>query len=225
MNSITEYRNHDHMQDIYQLKTSLLLAILPHISQDGWSESAIKKACTDLNVPKAQADLLFPSGPIEMILWFNDYADQNMQKALALENGQLNGLKSKIFRAIQIRLQQNIVYRDAIKKAVGYLLLPWNQKFLFTGLYKTVDSIWLGVNHFPTDFSFYTKRLTLAGIYSSTLLYWLRDTSENYQETWNFLTRRLEDLGKIPVLRQKLMAARHYIPSPIRLWQKLKQHG
>jgi ubiquinone biosynthesis protein COQ9 len=53
-----------------------------------------------------------------------------------------------------------------------------------------------------TDFSFYTKRFSLAAVYSSTLLFWLNDTSSDQEETSFFLDRRLNDISKISNLKK-----------------------
>ena len=44
-------------------------------------------------------------------------------------------------------------------------------------VYETVDGIWYAAGDSATDFSFYTKRVTLAAIYAATLPYWLEDRS------------------------------------------------
>ncbi len=48
-----------------------------------------------------------------------------------------------------------------------------------------------------TDFNFYTKRGLLAGVQSSTVLYWLGDESEGQAATWGFLDRRITDVMRI----------------------------
>ena len=48
-----------------------------------------------------------------------------------------------------------------------------------------------------TDFSFYTKRVSLAAVYTSTLLFWLNDSSIDEENTEYFLDRRLNDISKI----------------------------
>ena len=47
------------------------------------------------------------------------------------------------------------------------------------------------------QFNWYTKRASLAGVYKSTEIYMLQDKSENYDNTWQFLERRLQDLTTI----------------------------
>ena len=58
--------------------------------------------------------------------------------------------------------------------------------------------MWRAAGQQDTDFSFYTKRATLAAVYSSTLLAWLADTSGDSATIEGFLDRRLGDVARIP---------------------------
>jgi ubiquinone biosynthesis protein COQ9 len=49
----------------------------------------------------------------------------------------------------------------------------------------------------PLQFSWYTRRVTLAGIYKMTELYMIQDKSADFEETWNFLGRRIEDVSHL----------------------------
>jgi ubiquinone biosynthesis protein COQ9 len=71
-------------------------------------------------------------------------------------------------------------------------------------LYRTVDAIWYAAGDTATDFNFYTKRGLLAAVYSSTLLYWLDDTSEDSAKTWAFLDRRIAEVMKVPRMLSEL---------------------
>ena len=53
------------------------------------------------------------------------------------------------------------------------------------------------------DFSWYTKRAILTAIYSTTVLFWLRDGSEGDAATLAFLDRRLAGVGRIGRIRQR----------------------
>ena len=64
-------------------------------------------------------------------------------------------------------------------------------------LYRTCNSIWRISGDNATDFSFYTKRISLAAVYSSTLFFWLNDESIDNKNTEQFLDRRLNDISKI----------------------------
>ncbi len=63
-------------------------------------------------------------------------------------------------------------------------------------LYRTVDAIWYAAGDTSTDFNFYTKRATLAGVYSSTR-HWLNDRSEGSEATWGFLDRRIDNVDAL----------------------------
>ena len=61
-----------------------------------------------------------------------------------------------------------------------------------------------------TDFSFYTRRISLAAVYTSTLLFWLNDKSNNNIETEFFLDRRLKDISKISSFKRPLSDLRKF---------------
>ena len=95
---------------------------------------------------------------------------------------------------IALRLEQNRPYKEAIRRALAVLALPQNARAAATCTARTVDAIWHAAGDRSADFSWYTKRAILAVIYSATLLYWLRDTSEDDAATLAFLDRRLAGL-------------------------------
>ena len=70
---------------------------------------------------------------------------------------------------------------------MSVLAMPVNAKLSATLLYETVDSMWRAAGQRDTNFSFYTKRGTLAAVYSATMLAWLADNSINLDKTVGFL--------------------------------------
>ena len=58
------------------------------------------------------------------------------------------------------------------------------------------------------DYNWYSKRILLSGVVNSTQLHLLQDKSPDYQDTWQFLERRLQDVGtmgmNIGKIRQNL---------------------
>ena len=69
----------------------------------------------------------------------------------------------------------------------------------------------------PTDFSFYTKRGLLAGVYAATTLYWLDDRSPGGDATEAFLERRLAEVRALPRVRARFARALDSLPNPMRL--------
>ena len=70
-------------------------------------------------------------------------------------------------------------------------------------MYRSVDLMWRAAGDTATDFNFYTKRGLLAGVYGSTILFWLDDGSEGYAESWAFLDRRIADVMNIQRARAR----------------------
>ena len=79
-----------------------------------------------------------------------------------------------------------------------------NAKISLNILYRTCNSMWRICGDKSTDFSFYTRRISLAAVYTSTLLFWLNDNSNDNIETQFFLDRRLKDISKISILKKPL---------------------
>jgi ubiquinone biosynthesis protein COQ9 len=83
-------------------------------------------------------------------------------------------------------------------------------------VYRTCDRIWRAAGDSATDFNFYTKRGLLAGVVTSTMLYWLQDKSEGSQATSAFLDRRIADVltigGRIGKVRERLS---QFDPGPV----------
>jgi len=66
-----------------------------------------------------------------------------------------------------------------------------------TELARLADEIWFLAGDTSVDTSWYTKRATLAAVYSSTELFMTTDTSPEHMETERFLDRRLEETRRV----------------------------
>ena len=85
-----------------------------------------------------------------------------------------------------------------MRRGLTLLAVPQNALASARALYSTVDAMWRAAGQRDTDFSFYTKRATLAAVYSATLLAWIADTSGDLANIEGFLDRRLQEVAKIP---------------------------
>ena len=110
----------------------------------------------------------------------------------------------KIKKIIMIRLNLCQRYKEAVRSSISLTAMPVNAKASLKILYRTCNSIWRIAGDKSTDFSFYTRRISLATVYTSTLLFWLNDNSNENVETEFFLERRLKDISKISTLKKRL---------------------
>ena len=99
---------------------------------------------------------------------------------------------------ILLRLELAQPNKDAVRRALTVLALPVHAKLSAELLYKSVDAMWRAVGQTDTGFSFYTRRATLAAVYSATLLAWLADNNGDMSKTLAFLDRRLANVASIP---------------------------
>lgn len=180
-------------------------AMLPHVPFDGWTMRALRVGLADAGMPADDAELLFPGGAADMVDTFCDLADRWMeQDAATLAETRLT---ARVRGVIALRFERNRPHREAIRRALAVLALPMNARVAAACSARTVDSIWYAAGDESADFSWYTKRAILTGVYGTTLLYWLRDGSEDGSDTLAFLDRRLAGVGRIGKLRGRLDTA------------------
>lgn len=185
-------------------RDALIAAVASHVPFDGWSDAALLAGAADIDIEPAAAGRAFPGGAVAMIAYHSALADRRMEAALKARDLGAARAHERIVAAIRTRLEQNVTDREAIRAALAVLSLPQNAPIALGCLYRTVDSIWFAVGDRSTDFGFYTKRATLAGVYLSTVLYWLNDGSEDQAETWGFLDRRIADVMRFQRAKGRL---------------------
>jgi ubiquinone biosynthesis protein COQ9 len=189
-------------------------AMLPHVPFDGWTTKALTAGLEDAGFDPSAAPLAFPGGMAEVAVHFSTLADRRMMAELEKRKvGELK-VRDRITLAVRVRLEQNAQHREALRHLLSYLALPTNAPVALKCLYRTVDAMWHAAGDTATDFNFYTKRATLAGVFGATVLYWLNDTSEGSEKTFAFLDRRIADVMTIGKVGGRLGAILANIPTP-----------
>jgi ubiquinone biosynthesis protein COQ9 len=203
-------------------RAALIEAMLPNVPFDGWSRPALRAAARHIGMPADEALALFPNGAAELVACFSRWADRLVLDRL--ETMALDPLRipERIAVAITTRLEILVPWHEAVRRALSVLALPQHAPLGLRLLYGTVDGIWYAAGDRAADFSFYTKRATLAAVYAATLLYWLDDSSLDFGDTWAFLDRRLTGVAAIGKARQRFEVALDRLPNPLRL---LRQFG
>jgi ubiquinone biosynthesis protein COQ9 len=179
-------------------------AMLPNVPFDGWTTRALRRGLVDSGQSPADADLLFPGGAADMIEAFCDLADRRMEQDAVTITAP--SLPDRVRAIIVQRLTRNRPNKEAIRRAIAVLALPRNARLAAICTARTIDAIWHAAGDQSSDFSWYTKRLTLTAVYGATILFWLRDTSEDDAVTLAFLDRRLAGIGRTHRLRRRAEA-------------------
>ncbi|MEZ5648000.1 MAG: COQ9 family protein [Alphaproteobacteria bacterium] len=213
--------------DFAKAQHALLNAALPHVAFDGWSHTLLTTAAQDAGLDPLWVIRLCPNGPIDLLRFWLGETDRDMVKTLETIPLQEMRIRDRITTAVRLRLERAAPHREAIRRTLATLALPQHTSLALSSLWKTVDAMWRAAGDTATDYNWYTKRALLAGVYSSTLLYWLDDRSVNDTATWAFLDRRIDEVLRLPHqikrLKEKIQALPSVPWSPTRfarLWRK-----
>ena len=190
-------------------KFCVVEAILNHVPFDGWSNASLDMAAADCGLNEAEIQRLFPAGIADVIVAYSAYADKNMITAFHGQDAAdiaVMPVHMKIRSLILIRLEQALPCKEVVRRTLAVLARPQHAKLASQLLYKTVDEMWRAAGDTSTDYNFYTKRMTLSAVYSSTLLAFLSDNSADLAKTKAFLDRRLADVAKLPKMARPAKA-------------------
>jgi ubiquinone biosynthesis protein COQ9 len=184
-------------------RDAALVAMLPEVPFSGWTVAGLRRAAGP------DADLLFPGGAPDMVEAYCDLADRWMEDDAADASLLSLRIPERVRAIILLRLARAQPHREAVRRAVGVLSLPGRQTLAVACTARTVDAIWHAAGDRSADFSWYSKRAILAGVYSTTLLRWLADSSEDAADTAAFLDRRLAGVARLGRVR-RLLSLRHF---------------
>lgn len=183
----------------------ILIHALPLVPFDGWTERVLREAAKKAGYGEADVYRALPGGVMDLMETWIAETDAAMEAYAA--TGALNDMKirERIAALVMFRLEHLLPYREAVRRMGSHLVLPWNVPHKLRLLHRTVNLIWRLAGDQSTDYNWYTKRMLLAGVYSSTMLVWMNDNSSDLTTTRQFLARRIENvlmvgkwLGNIP---------------------------
>lgn len=189
--------------DIQKQKDEVLRFSLRHVPFDGWTEKALKRGAVDAGIDADDVMPLFHHDMINVIKHFHDFLDREM---LLLAEPKLADLRirDKVACCVMTRIDLMTPHREAIRKAAMLLAMPQNAALSLSLVGDTVDKIWYACGDKSTDFNYYSKRFLLGGVYTSTVLYWMNDHSQNCESTLQFLHRRIENVMGIEKIKKSV---------------------
>ncbi|GAA6188709.1 COQ9 family protein [Litorivita sp. NS0012-18] len=187
-------------QDHAAIKEALLDAALMHVAFDGWSPATFDAAVADAGVDPALARALCPRGAVDLALAYHARGDALMLERLAAADLSEMRFRDRIAAAVRFRLEA-ASDKEAVRRGTTLFTLPQNAPDGARAIWNTCDAIWTALGDTSDDFNWYSKRATLSGVYSSTVLYWLGDDSEDHAATWEFLDRRIDNVMQIEKLK------------------------
>lgn len=200
-------------KDEAALKRAVLEAAFAHVAHDGFSDRTLAVAGKEVGAGVEMLLHLFPDGPASLVGFYSEQSDAEMERRLAGEKLSQMKIRDRIAAAVLTRLEILKPHKDVARRAVAFLMLPVNAALGAKLIYQTVDAMWRAVGDTSTDFNFYTKRAILAGVYSSTLMRWFNDASEDGAETREFLSARIENVMQFEKFKAEIRERTKDLPS------------
>ncbi|XP_050760199.1 LOW QUALITY PROTEIN: ubiquinone biosynthesis protein COQ9, mitochondrial [Gymnogyps californianus] len=182
-----------------QLQHRILTAALEFVPEHGWTAEAIAEGAKTLGLSVAAAGMFHSDGS-ELVLHFVSQCNTKLSELLEQEQKlvQLGEAEKKptdqfLRDAVEARLRMLIPYIEKWPQALSILLLPHNIPASLNLLTSMIDDIWQYAGDQSTDFNWYTRRAVLTGIYNTTELVMMQDSSPDFEDTWRFLENRVAD--------------------------------
>ena len=180
------------------MRAQLVTAAIAHVPFDGWSHETLSLAAAECGLSDTQWHDYFPGGLDEVVELYGALADDKMVSAYHEMDQVPAPTHLKVRTLILLRLHQARGHSETVRRSLGFLARPQHAALATKMLYRTVDAIWRAAGDTTTDYNFYTKRATLAAVYSATMLAFLADDTDDLAKTEAFLDRRLKDVSRIP---------------------------
>lgn len=178
------------------IKMQLLDAAKMHVPFDGWTEAAFQAAMADTGVDEGVARAVCPRGAIDLALAYHEEGDQLMLERLTATDLSDMRFRDRIAAAVRFRLEA-VDDKELVRRGMTLFALPSHAPDGAKAVWGTCDQIWTALGDTSDDVNWYTKRATLSGVYSATLLYWLGDDTTDHHATWDFLDRRIDEVMQI----------------------------
>ncbi|NXF96962.1 COQ9 protein, partial [Eubucco bourcierii] len=182
-----------------QLQHRILTAALDFVPEHGWSAEAIAEGAKTLGLSVAAAGMFHSDGS-ELVLHFVSQCNTKLcellkqeQKKVQLGEEEKKPTDQFLRDAVEARLRMLIPYIEKWPQALSILLLPHNIPSSLNLLTSMIDDILHYAGDQATDFNWYTRRAVLTGIYNTTELVMMQDSSPDFEDTWRFLENRVAD--------------------------------
>ena len=201
--------------NIKKIRNQILQEAKPIIVENGWNEDLFFNISKSSKYKYSEIKALFPEGYMQLLEVYLESINQLMsQKAKEIDLIRLR-VHERVRELLILRLKIVAKDKDLFKKTFSYLALPHNLKISTRVLYKTVDEIWFLSGDISTDFNFYSKRIILASIYTSTIIHFVNN--ENIDETNLILNKLLKKVSLIPKFKNKFTNTLGVIPNILKI--------
>jgi len=188
--------------DSINLKEKIFKSSIDIVIFDGWSDKTLFEAALINGISSADARKMFPRGAIDLVKYYHEFEDKIFLAKLREVDFNNLAHSKKIELALIKRFEVIVENKEAFRKSMALFALPFNQIEGINLVFSTCDKIWVEIGDRSVGFDWYTKRIILASIYFTSLLFLFGDNSTNNKETYRFISSRLDDLKNFGKLKK-----------------------
>ncbi|KAJ2803095.1 Ubiquinone biosynthesis protein coq9, mitochondrial [Coemansia guatemalensis] len=173
---------------------------LTKVNEFGWSEQALASAATDLGYsPMAHGSSKDTNaGSNSGLSLITHFMDRALDETRIEADDQLHEFDStteKLRFLCRVRLRQTRPMLRHWPEAAAILSQPQNVSVAMSKLADLSSQLYYLAGDKSSRLDWYAKRSALAASYLASELYMCEDRSPNFQATWSFLDRRIEDMA------------------------------
>jgi ubiquinone biosynthesis protein COQ9 len=199
-------------ENLTKKRQKVLEKMLVLAAENGWNDSVLADSVVASGLDENYRAVLFPLGLEDAInLYISGVNEEMVKNAENLNLAELK-IRERIHTLVMLRLQIYGRNKAAISKLIAYFARPFNLDDGIAKLAGSVDIIWRLAGDKSTDFNYYTKRALLAGVFVTTLNFWLHNNND--QEVSEFLKRRIEEVMQIQKIKAKIREFSESLPFP-----------
>jgi ubiquinone biosynthesis protein COQ9 len=169
---------------------------------NGWNQELLDYANAQAKKTSSIKEFIPISSVKELVTYFLSDNDHKMLTELKKRKTEELPIREKIKQALLIRFKLHD--KEIIKYSCKFLIHPNNADLSFSALANSCDVIWRFAGDKSTDFNFYSKRLLLAGIYSSSIVFYLSKDDIRNDQLEEFIANRIENVMSINKLKTKI---------------------
>ncbi|KAE9601580.1 hypothetical protein Lal_00040621 [Lupinus albus] len=192
-NDAPRYENSRARAEYQDEQSRVLQASLPYVIKLGWTEAALIAGARDVGLSPSIIGSLSRKEAALVEFFMDDCLRRLIDRIDSDENLKNLTPSDCISKLIRIRLDMQSPYISKWPQALSIQAQPINVPTSFKQRAMLVDEIWHAADDNTSNIDWYAKRTVLGGIYSTTEIYMLSDSSPDFRDTWAFLDARVKD--------------------------------
>ncbi len=168
----------------FDLRAKWLVALLPDVPFDGWTDEAALKAADSAGLSAGEQALAAPHGVRDLIEHFFDTAEDTARAALVNVEFDELPVPEKVKQGVLAWLAALDPHHEAVRRAGLRAALPWATGPAMSRAWHVADMIWIAAGDTSEDYNKYSKRGLLAAVLPSIVFRWADSPTDSELDSY-----------------------------------------